>query len=242
MSDKPGNFGRPAANAIDSPAVPILAHRATVQTELDERRFQEKTQARERDVIAPMVAGTPTVLLRGRTKVSANGALSIGSTTAPTSSPSRPTLEDRTSTFDKAGRSTLTARDAPGELDRAPHPLDELANTLACSSSPQWDAARCRHIAGSTTALFFSDDIGDINRAKGICSGCPMAVPCLQGALDRREPCGVWGGYLFENGQILARKRPRGRPPKSQPAPSITQTCSYGGRGSASLTRTAITS
>ena len=131
--------------------------------------------------------------------------------------------EDRPSMFNKAERSTVTSGDAPSELDRVAHPLDELANTLACSSSPQWEAARCRHTAGSTTALFFSDDIGDINEAKRICSGCPMAVPCVEGALDRHEPCGVWGGYLFANGQILAHKRPRGRPPKNQPTPSTTQ-------------------
>ena len=117
----------------------------------------------------------------------------------------------------------ITARDARGELARAAHPLEELANALACSSSPQWDAARCRHVAGSATTLFFSDDIGDINEAKRICSGCPMAAPCVQGALDRHEPFGVWGGYLFANGQILAHKRPRGRPPKSRPGPSTTR-------------------
>jgi hypothetical protein len=132
------------------------------------------------------------------------------------------TSEDRTSTFNKNEPSTI-AHDAPGELDLAARHLGELASALACSSAPQWDAARCRQIAGSATTLFFSDDIGDINEAKRICSSCPMAVPCVQGALDRHEPCGVWGGHLFSNGQILAHKRPRGRPPKSRPAPSTTQ-------------------
>ena len=118
---------------------------------------------------------------------------------------------------------TLLAMLAANSL-LAAHPLEELANALpACSSSPQWDAARCRHVVGSATTLFFSDDIGDINEAKRICSGCPMAAPCVQGALDRHEPFGVWGGYLFANGQILAHKRPRGRPPKSRPGPSTTR-------------------
>jgi WhiB family redox-sensing transcriptional regulator len=44
-----------------------------------------------------------------------------------------------------------------------------------------------------------------------------VAAACLQGALDRHEPCGVWGGHLLANGQILAHKRPRGRPPKHRP-------------------------
>jgi WhiB family redox-sensing transcriptional regulator len=71
--------------------------------------------------------------------------------------------------------------------------------------------------------LFFSDDVADINQAKRICAACPVAAPCLQGALDRHEPCGVWGGYLLANGQILAHKRPRGRPPKHRPAQDIIQ-------------------
>src|ERR1039457_7178036 len=33
------------------------------------------------------------------------------------------------------------------------------------------------------------------------------------GALARREPHGVWGGEIFEQGTITARKAPRGRPP-----------------------------
>ena len=36
----------------------------------------------------------------------------------------------------------------------------------------------------------------------------------LEGAIERREPWGVWGGQLFLNGKILASKRRRGRPPK----------------------------
>ncbi|HEX2563662.1 MAG TPA: WhiB family transcriptional regulator, partial [Acidimicrobiales bacterium] len=54
----------------------------------------------------------------------------------------------------------------------------------------------------------------DIARAKNICATCPALIPCLEGALERREPWGVWGGQLFLNGKILATKRRRGRPPK----------------------------
>ncbi|HET9733571.1 MAG TPA: WhiB family transcriptional regulator [Acidimicrobiales bacterium] len=86
-----------------------------------------------------------------------------------------------------------------------------------------WDAAGCRDGTGSMTDLFFSDDIPDIIEAKGICASCPVAGPCLAGALDRREPWGVWGGHLFLNGRILAQKRKRGRPPKN-PRPDIPLT------------------
>ncbi len=109
------------------------------------------------------------------------------------------------------------------QSDRLIGSVGELIDARRTTSAPQWDAARCRHTPGVAIRLFFSDDIADINRAKRVCSGCPVAVPCLQGALDRREPCGVWGGYLFADGQVLAHKRPRGRPPKNRPAQDIVQ-------------------
>jgi WhiB family redox-sensing transcriptional regulator len=63
--------------------------------------------------------------------------------------------------------------------------------------------------------LFFSEELQDIATAKRICAVCPVMVPCLEGAIERREPWGVWGGQLFLNGKILASKRRRGRPPKN---------------------------
>jgi WhiB family redox-sensing transcriptional regulator len=75
------------------------------------------------------------------------------------------------------------------------------------------DAAACRTVPGASD-LFFSEEVPDIIAAKRICAECPVIAPCLEEALERREPCGVWGGQLFENGQIIHRKRRRGRPPK----------------------------
>jgi WhiB family redox-sensing transcriptional regulator len=86
-----------------------------------------------------------------------------------------------------------------------------------------WAAASCRDESGSLTELFFSDQIPDIVAAKSICASCSLVEPCLDGALERREPWGVWGGQLFLNGRVLAQKRRRGRPPKN-PAPGIQLT------------------
>ena len=44
-----------------------------------------------------------------------------------------------------------------------------------------------------------------------------MKDDCLDGALTRREPWGVWGGELFVHGKVVAQKRKRGRPPKVRP-------------------------
>jgi WhiB family transcriptional regulator, redox-sensing transcriptional regulator len=85
------------------------------------------------------------------------------------------------------------------------------------STAASWADARCRDGAGTMTPLFFSEQIDAITRAKAICAKCPMIEPCLEGALERREPWGVWGGQLFLNGKVLAQKRRRGRPPKNRP-------------------------
>ena len=75
------------------------------------------------------------------------------------------------------------------------------------------DAAACRVVAGASD-LFFSEELQDIAAAKRICAECPVIAPCLEGAIGRSEPCGVWGGQLFAGGRILTIKRRRGRPPK----------------------------
>ena len=86
------------------------------------------------------------------------------------------------------------------------HLIDDVSTDAACNDG-----------TGELLDLFFSEDLHDIARAKHLCSSCPVRLPCLQGALSRAEPCGVWGGELFENGRI-AHKRRRGRPPKYRPA------------------------
>jgi len=73
-------------------------------------------------------------------------------------------------------------------------------------------SARCADGNGTLTPLFFSDDNVDIARAKAICARCPLKVSCLDEALERIEPWGVWGGELIEEGRIVADRRPRGRP------------------------------
>jgi WhiB family redox-sensing transcriptional regulator len=85
------------------------------------------------------------------------------------------------------------------------------------STAASWADARCADGAGTMTPLFFSEQIDDIARAKAICGKCPLAEPCLEGALRRREPWGVWGGQLFLKGKVLTQKRKRGRPRKNPP-------------------------
>ena len=58
----------------------------------------------------------------------------------------------------------------------------------------------------------------DVEFAKALCTDCPVQALCLTGALERREPWGVWGGELFLQGVVIPRKRPRGRPRKNEVA------------------------
>ncbi|MDO5627419.1 MAG: WhiB family transcriptional regulator [Mobilicoccus sp.] len=66
--------------------------------------------------------------------------------------------------------------------------------------------------------LWFADSPSDVERAKDLCLDCPLLMSCLEAALDRGEPCGVWGGQLLVAGRVVARKRPRGRPRKNDVA------------------------
>ncbi|UMG91813.1 WhiB family transcriptional regulator [Nocardioides sp. TF02-7] len=66
--------------------------------------------------------------------------------------------------------------------------------------------------------LWFAESPSDVEFAKALCKDCPVQQLCLDGALERREPWGVWGGELFLQGTVIPRKRPRGRPRKDATA------------------------
>ncbi len=66
--------------------------------------------------------------------------------------------------------------------------------------------------------LFFAESPADVEYAKTLCAACPARLDCLNGALERHEPWGVWGGEWFMQGVVVPRKRPRGRPRKSEVA------------------------
>ena len=102
--------------------------------------------------------------------------------------------------------------------------LDRTDGTAEASLGQLHDAGgrsrrdrSCR--AGSTTRSCGSPSRpADVEFAKALCVDCPVRELCLDGALERREPWGVWGGQLFLQGVVIPRKRPRGRPRKNEAA------------------------
>jgi len=111
------------------------------------------------------------------------------------------------------GTTAVTAGTAAVKAVSAPHSVRHGSATailpmarnghLPCTDDPE---------------LFFAESPEDLESAKALCAGCAARMACLAGALERREPWGVWGGELFLRGEVVPRKRPRGRPRKTDVA------------------------
>ena len=94
--------------------------------------------------------------------------------------------------------------------------VEPQARSAPCTTQlPEWTRSCCP--AGSTTRSCGSPSPPRTWSTPRPCaSDCPVQALCLDGALERREPWGVWGGELFLQGVVIPRKRPRGRPRKSE--------------------------
>lgn len=68
--------------------------------------------------------------------------------------------------------------------------------------------------------LWFAVSPVGLEQARALCRHCPIRLDCLAAALRREEPWGVWGGEILDRGTVIPRKRPRGRPRKSELAGS----------------------
>lgn len=75
-----------------------------------------------------------------------------------------------------------------GEYERPVRLLDVLTPEVDRS----WmDEAECR---GADPRLFFPARGESIDPARSVCRACPVAVECLEHAIDQGERFGVWGG------------------------------------------------
>jgi WhiB family transcriptional regulator, redox-sensing transcriptional regulator len=116
-------------------------------------------------------------------------------------------LEDQAAFEAQTEQAVVLARAVPAAQPGAGFPVTMAGvpggRRLPCTDDPD---------------LFFAESPDDVEYAKDLCQGCPARLACLTGALERREPWGVWGGELFLRGEIVPRKRPRGRPRKHEAA------------------------
>lgn len=94
--------------------------------------------------------------------------------------------------------------------------MNHTAPTLPTADDLRWHdrpetvvAAAQLPCRNADPELWFSAVPEDIAAARGRCGECPIRARCLELALERREPWGVWGGELFERGRIV--KPPRFR-------------------------------
>ncbi len=74
---------------------------------------------------------------------------------------------------------------------------------------------RRRYACEDAPDLFFAVSSAQAERAKALCQGCPIQRDCLESALQRREPWGVWGGQVLQDGAVVPTKRGPGRPRKT---------------------------
>lgn len=123
-------------------------------------------------------------------------------------------------TLDLIAREAEITEREPLAPDSPRPPGPEFLEYIDESLAARAPVARCADGNGTLTGLFFSDNVVDIARAKAMCGLCPLRFECLEGALDREEPWGVWGGELISGGRVVANKRPCGRPPK-HPRPEV---------------------
>ncbi|MCU1593556.1 MAG: hypothetical protein JWO12_948 [Frankiales bacterium] len=107
--------------------------------------------------------------------------------------------------------STLTALDHTASDYPSTDPLAMTDFEEACKLVAPGTELPCHSVDAD---LWFAESPADVEAAKALCSTCPLRTACLAGALERREPWGVWGGQLVLSGVVVPRKRPRGRPRK----------------------------
>ena len=103
-------------------------------------------------------------------------------------------------------------------LPSVPLPSRDLSASAVVRTGPTTAAHRTDDVVlpcwTTDPDLWFAESPADVEAAKALCGPCPLREACLAGALERREPWGVWGGQLVVAGVVVPRKRPRGRPRK----------------------------
>jgi len=89
--------------------------------------------------------------------------------------------------------------------------MSTTSRTLTAVPSPDRESVTAWMQAGNCrryeTDVFFPSDGAGVDRARAICSRCPIAGRCLDYALDNRIEHGVWGGCSERERRRILRRR-----------------------------------
>ncbi len=103
-----------------------------------------------------------------------------------------------------------------GTATTAGRELTEVGREIGCRSElvggmPEVESDVALPCRTEDADLWFAERPDQLGRAQQLCR---VQARCLDAALRRREPWGVWGGEIFERGRVIPFKRGRGRPAK----------------------------
>ena len=103
------------------------------------------------------------------------------------------------------GRTTFS-RDLAVDKETHAMQLNETTRPSDDDSATAWmSGGNCRNYP---PAVFFPSDGVGVDRARKICTDCPVGAQCLEYALEQRIEHGVWGGCSErERRRILKRRR-----------------------------------
>lgn len=84
---------------------------------------------------------------------------------------------------------------------------------------PWHEQAACRNTRHPDVWYPDKEQTHTIRAAKMVCKQCPVRAECLQAAFDNGEPFGIWGGYTFEEREVIRRNNgiPKNKPPQIFP-------------------------
>ena len=91
-----------------------------------------------------------------------------------------------------------------GQMTTTRTRLTAVPSTDQESVTAWMQAGNCRRYE---TEIFFPSDGAGVDRARAICSRCPIVDRCLDYALDNRIEHGVWGGCSERERRRILRRR-----------------------------------
>jgi Transcription factor WhiB len=106
----------------------------------------------------------------------------------------------------RTGGIALTLMAGPGVRTGCTAGSGDTVVGLSGPESHEWELeGLCRK---EKPEVFFPQGRGSSpDRAKAICRRCPVRMTCLETALEREEPIGIWGGMTTRERRRLLRQR-----------------------------------